>query len=246
MRKTAKKVFFVFLFILTAVLAQSYAAFASGQASGNSVTQPMDKATTLWDLILAGGACMVFLGALSLVATTLIIYHFWKVTAEKLTPVDFIENLLSLIERKHYDKAVTVCSQQSNLISEIALPGLKKVEKGAAAVEEKIQSEGRARLERLWQNLTYIGDIAIISPMVGLLGTILGMIEAFNYFRAGTIHPVVLTQGLAKAMINTAFGLVIAVPCLIAYSYLRGRVSRISSTAESVSSEIVQLIKGGR
>ena len=78
--------------------------------------------------------------------------------------------------------------------------------------------------------------------MLGLLGTIIGMIDAFNYFKLGTIHPVVLTQGLAKAMINTAFGLVIAVPCLAFYSYFRGKISTITSTAESVASEIVQLM----
>ena len=92
------------------------------------------------------------------------------------------------------------------------------------------------------QNLTYLGDIATIAPMMGLLGTVFGMIQAFNFFQAGTVHPGVLTQGLAKAMVNTAFGLVIAVPCLFFYAYFRGRIGEITARAETAASEIVQSI----
>ena len=94
----------------------------------------------------------------------------------------------------------------------------------------------------MWQNLNYLGDIAVIAPMMGLLGTILGMIDAFNFFKAGTLHPGLLTQGLAKAMINTAMGLIIAVPCLVFYSYFRGRLSTITANAETAAAEIIHTI----
>ena len=86
-------------------------------------------------------------------------------------------------------------------------------------------------------------DIALIAPLLGLLGTIFGMIDAFHYFKATSLHPSILTQGLAKAMINTAFGLVIAVPALGFYAYFRGRISYITSRAEAVASELVLAIK---
>ncbi len=221
-------------FIVFSSLILSATAFAA-------TTSPLEK-STLWELVSAGGTVMIFLALMSVAATASVIYHYRFVRPELLTPRDFSENLLFLLEKKEYDKAVTVCKQQSNLISAIALKGLQKMSKGKAVVESAIQYEGKARIERMWQNLTYLGDMAVIAPMLGLLGTIFGMIDAFGYFKAESLNPAVLTQGLAKAMINTAMGLVIAVPALMFYSYFRGRLSTITSTAETVSSEIAQIL----
>lgn len=201
-----------------------------------------EKGVTLWQLISSGGVVMIFLGLLSVTATAFIIYHYKYVRLQKLAPPDFIENLVFLLEKKEFEKAVSVCKQQENIISAVALKGLAKRTKGPAVVESAIQYEGKAQLERLWQNLNYLGDIAAVAPLLGLLGTILGMIDAFHYFHAGSVHPGVLTQGLAKAMINTACGLVIAVPSLVFYSYFRGRISRITSQTEAAASEIAQLL----
>lgn len=203
---------------------------------------PVDQASTLWQLIASGGISVIFLGLMSVLAGALVIYHFTAVTPQKLAPAEFIDNILFLVEKKEYEKAVAVCRQQENLVSAIVLKGLQKISKGKAVVEEAMQNEGRIRFGKLSQNLSYLGDIAIIAPMMGLLGTVFGMIDAFNFFQAGTVHPGVLTQGLAKAMVNTAFGLIIAVPCLIFYAYFRGRISLITSTAESAASEVVQAV----
>ena len=211
-------------------------------ASKNSPVPP-GKAETAWNLIASGGPTVFFLCLLSVAALALIIYHFKHMRTERLVPEEFAENLLTLLEKKEYQKAVSICKQQDNLISAIALKGLSKISQGKTVAEMAIQYEGKARIERLWQNLTYLGDIAVIAPMLGLLGTILGMIDSFNFFKAGTIHPGLLTQGLAKAMINTALGLVVALPCLVFYSYFRGKISSITSRAETAASEIAGAIR---
>lgn len=210
--------------------------FTAPAFAASSVAAP---AMTLWELLVGGGWSMALLVACSVAALALVIYHFREIRVEKLTPPDFCENLLYLLEKKEYDKAVSVCRQQTNLISAIALKGLQKISKGKTVIEEAVQYEGKARLERLWQNLTYLGDLAVIAPLLGLLGTILGIIEAFGYFKATTIAPAVLTAGLAKAMVNTVMGLIIAVPCLIFYALFRGRLSHITTNAERAASEIV-------
>lgn len=213
--------------------------FAATTAPASNLTQ---KGITLWELLVSGGFMIVFLGILSIIGTALIIYHFKYIRLEKMVPQDFVENLFFLLEKKEFEKAVSVCKQQENIVSAIALKGLSKRSKGPAVVENAIQNEGKAQLEKLWQNLNYLSDVAALAPLMGLLGTILGMIDAFHYFKAGSVHPGVLTQGLAKAMINTAAGLVIAVPCLAFYSYFRGRISRITSSAEAAASEVSQLL----
>ena len=227
-----KKFLLVFL-LSSSVYLFSASAFAADGAKGGD---------TLWQLLASGGIPILFLGVLSVAATALVIYHFRSVTLEKLAPIDFIENVMFLIEKKEVDKAIAVCKQQDNLVSAIALKGLQKHSKGKAVVEEVMQNEGKVQIGKIRQNLTYLGDIATIAPMMGLLGTVFGMIEAFNFFQAGTVHPGVLTQGLAKAMVNTAFGLVIAVPCLFFYAYFRGRIGEITSRAETAASEIAQLV----
>lgn len=214
--------------------------FSAGSALAAPATSASaPTAMTLWELLVGGGWPMILLAATSIAAMALVIYHFREIRAEKLTPPDFSENLLFLLEKKEWDKAVSVCRQQTNLISAIALKGLQKISKGKTVIEEAVQYEGKARLERLWQNLTYLGDLAVIAPLLGLLGTILGIIDAFGYFKATTIAPAVLTSGLSKAMVNTVFGLVIAVPCMVFYALFRGRLSHITTNAERAASEIV-------
>ena len=205
----------------------------------------IEKGMTLWQLIVAGGTCMIFLGMISVAATASVIYHFIFIKPEKLTPQDYTENLLSLLERKEYEKALSVTNGQENLISAIAAKGLKKISKGVTVFEEAIQHEGKARIGRLWQNLSYLGDMAVIAPMIGLLGTVLGMIQAFNFvaFQTGVVKPVLLAQGLAKAMITTAFGLIIGIPVMAFYAYFRGKVGVVSSNAERAASEMVQAVQ---
>ena len=235
-----KKIFSSALMSSFASVLLSSAAFAA-----NAIKMPAPEAASagsLWEMLYAGGPSMVVMGLVSVAVVALVIYHFKYVTIKRLTPPDFIENLLFLLEKKEYEKAVAICRQQDNMVSGIALKGLQKISKGKVAIEQAIQHEGKERLEKMWQNLSYLGDLGVIAPMLGLLGTIFGMIDAFNFFKAGTVHPGVLTQGLAKAMVNTAAGLVIAAPCLMFYSYFRGRLSTITSTAETAASEIVQSI----
>ncbi len=243
MPKKFRILFLSSLFIAAPIflMRSAFAADAPGGLTGQAV----DRGMTLWQLIVAGGSCMIFLGIISATGVASIIYHFINVKPEKLTPPDFTQTLLFLLEKKEYDKAISVCEQQPNMISAIALKGLAKLSKGKIVVEEAIQYEGKKMTEKLWQNLGYLGDMAVIAPMLGLLGTVLGMIQAFNYqaFKAGIVKPIPLAQGLAKAMITTAFGLIIAVAILVFYSYFRGKISTITLNAERASSEIVQEIK---
>ena len=229
-----------FLWLIALGLAAGLAYTAHAATSAKAA--PANAVSTLWEMIISGGISVIFLGLTSVAAVASIVYHFKAITVQKLTPPEFTENLMFLLEKKEYEKAVSVCRQQENMISAIALKGLQKISKGKAAIESAVQYEGKKRIEKLWQDLSYLGDIAVISPMLGLLGTIFGMIDAFNFFKAGTVHPGVLTQGLAKAMINTAIGLIIAVPCMFFYSYFRGRLSTITSNAETAASEIVYSI----
>lgn len=201
---------------------------------------------SVWDLIVAGGWTMAIQALLSVAAGSLIVYQLRYVREDKLVPADFCQNLYVLLEKKEYDKAIAVCKQQENVISAITLGTLQRFRKhrpeNLAQIESVVSVEGKSHLEKLWQNLTYLGDVAVVAPLVGLLGTVLGMINSFSYFKAGSVHPGVLTQGLAKAMVNTVAGLTVAVICLVFYSLFRGRISAITTKAEAAASEVAQIL----
>ncbi len=230
------------LVILLSSIPASAAVSAANTPAPGSVG---DQVATLWQLIVAGGVCMIFQGLLSILGLALILYHFKTINVNRLVPVDFCENLMLLLEKKEYDKAISISKQQDNLVSQIALKVLPRVARGKltpAQVEGVIQAEGKAPIEKMWQNLAYLGDVAVVSPLLGLLGTVLGIVNAFHYFKGGSIHPGVLTQGLAKAMVNTVFGLIVAVVCLVFYAYFRGKVSEATSRAESAATEMVHAL----
>lgn len=236
-----------YLFALSSLVSTFLATASVWAASAPMAAKGIEqKLLSVWDLILAGGWTMSIQALLSVAAGAIIIYQLRYVREDKLVPADFCQNLNALLEKKEYEKAISVCKTQENIVSATALAVLKRFRKSKpeslAQIESVVSLEGKTHLEKIWQNLTYLGDIAVIAPLVGLLGTVLGMINSFGYFKAGAVHPGVLTQGLAKAMVNTVAGLLVAVICLVFYSLFRGRISSITSKAENAASEMAQIL----
>ncbi|MFH1878985.1 MAG: MotA/TolQ/ExbB proton channel family protein [Candidatus Omnitrophota bacterium] len=207
-------------------------------------TGAAEKGMTLWQIIMAGGAAMVVLGGLSIAALGLIIYYFMSFKTDKLIPADFQEEAVRLIEQGKDDEAVIMCSNSKNLLSGVLLAGLSKRDRENVVIKEAIEDEARRVLDGLRQKLSYLADVAAIAPMVGLLGTVLGMIQAFNViaFQTGAVKPILLASGISKAMVTTAAGLIIAIPAMIFYSFFRGKIQTATAVLENISTEFYHLI----
>ena len=203
-----------------------------------------EKGLSLWQIMKAGGEIMIVLSLLSIAALALVIYYLMTIKKDKIIPEEFLENVTALLEKKEFYKVKKSCQDNPNFISGILSTGLNKIESGKYVMEEAMQNEGRRQIAGLWQKLSYLGDIAVISPMVGLLGTVLGMIQAFNViaFQTGAVKPILLAGGISKAMVTTAAGLIIAIPAMIFYAFFRGRIQDISSHSEGVASELLQVL----
>jgi len=199
---------------------------------------------TMWQIIVAGGGIMIVLALLSIAALSLIAYYFITMKKEKLLPRHFIDKAVNLLESGRVNEAVTISEAGDSMASRVFLAGISKVAKGPFVVREAIEDEGKREIDLLWRKLSYLADIAAIAPMVGLLGTVLGMIQAFNViaFQAGAVKPVLLASGISKAMVTTAGGLIIAIPAMMFYAYFRGIVETISARLENVSTEFYHLI----
>jgi biopolymer transport protein ExbB len=147
----------------------------------------MQETVTLWQFIQAGGWAMLVLGILSVIALAIIVYDYMTIKAEQLVPVEFTEDLVRKLEGYQLQEARIICEKKSNIMAAIALTGLDRRAKGKVVMREAMENTARKEVGKLWQSIAYLGDIAVIAPLLGLLGTVLGMIQAFNVISyAGT------------------------------------------------------------
>ncbi|MBF0253257.1 MAG: MotA/TolQ/ExbB proton channel family protein [Candidatus Omnitrophica bacterium] len=232
----------LYLMVVIIVLFASGAVFASGGIE--KYIPGSDSGMTLWQVIKSGGEIMIVLALMSIALLALVIYCFITISTEKLLPSAFKGNIITLMESGKYDEARIMCEGKNNLVAEMVTIGLAKQPEGIRAADEAMEDAMKKKISTLWQRLSYLSDIASISPMVGLLGTVLGMIQAFNViaFQTGAVKPILLASGISKAMITTAGGLILAIPAMIFYAYFRGVVETISSGVEHVSNEILKLV----
>lgn len=208
----------------------------------------VEKGMTLWQMIVAGGWLMFVLMGLSIGVVALIVYFFIAFKKEKLIPDVFFNESRTLLENKKYDDVRTLCNANGTLISGVVLAGLDRLDHDKLVVKEAMEDEGRRGIDGLWQKLSYLSDIAVIAPLVGLLGTVFGMIQAFNViaFETGTVKPIMLAAAIAKAMVNTASGILVAVPAMIFFAYFRGIVQDITCRLETASEDLFHSMTQGR
>ncbi len=200
---------------------------------------------TLFQMIKSGGFIMVILALLSLFATSNIVYNFLTLKISKLTPIDFADNLIRKLEVGDARGAKYLCKDNQNSIARIVNASVQGENREVAFVREAMEMTARKEIGALWQSISYLGDVASIAPLIGLLGTVLGMIQAFNViaFQSAVVKPLLLAGGVSKAMVTTAGGLIVAIPAMMFYSYFRGKVQEISNVIESYSTEIIRIIE---
>jgi biopolymer transport protein ExbB len=234
----------VFFVIVVAFLSLSIFSWAQTVEKYIPDAAAAEQGMTLWQIIKAGGEVMILLVVLSIVAMGLIVYYFLTIKQDNLIPEDFQEKVISLIEAGRFDEARKLSEENENLIANVVIAGLSRKGREKIVVKEAIQDKGRRGIDDLRHKLSYLADVAVISPMVGLLGTVLGMIQAFNViaFQTGAVKPILLASGISKAMVTTAAGLMIAIPAMIFYSFFRGRVQNVTAHLENVSTELFNLI----
>lgn len=203
------------------------------------------KGMTLWEVIVSGGMIMVVLGALSVVAVGLVIYNFMTLKSAKLAPKDFAEKLIEKLERGGANEARKLCGSSDCPMSQMTILGLDKKAKGATISREAMESFVQREVGKVWQNLGYLSDIAAIAPLLGLLGTVVGMIQAFNAItlQASATKPILLAAGISKAMVTTAGGLFVAIPVMMFFAYFKGTAQDIISDIESQAGDLIKLIE---
>jgi biopolymer transport protein ExbB len=203
-------------------------------AGGTGTDQPEDKTRSLLDTLIEGGFVGLLIGLLSVVALGFIIEHFISIRKSTLMPDIVANELETLIHEGKVEQAMEACNdpQNESLIADVVLSGLERYqasEFGFAEYKAAVEEAGEDQTGRLYRKTEVLGVIGSIAPMLGLTGTVLGMIEAFNMIasKGGAAQPDELAGGIGKALVTTLMGLIVAIPAMIAFSYFRNKIDSI-------------------
>lgn len=200
---------------------------------------------TLWQLIQSGGWSMVVLGLISIAAVTIILYCFQILKPSILVPADHADEILKRLDKNQDKSVIEFCEQNPSLVSRVTLAGLSRKVRGPVPAREAVEQAVRKEIGQLWQLISYLSDIASVAPLVGLLGTVLGMIQAFNTiaFQSAVVKPILLAGGVSKAMVTTAGGLILAIPVMLFYSFFRGKVQEVANRIEVYATDVIKTIE---
>ena len=198
-----------------------HAAGAAGAASGV-------KVESLWDFVVKGGPLMIPIGAASLISLTVIIERLISLRRSNVIPTDFVPGLKKVLDDDtDHTEALAYCVKDGSPIAHILAAGVKKLGESAELLEKHIQEAGQREVIKLRKYLRLLSVVASIAPLMGLLGTIFGMIIAFQTVATSAESlgkAELLAKGIYQAMITTAAGLLVAIPVVIAYHYFTARI----------------------
>lgn len=164
----------------------------------------------------------------SIIAAAIILERLWTLQDKRVLPPDLTRKVAQLIDANQINDRVVQALEQNSPLGKMLAAGLAHRQRPRAVVMERLQDAGRHVIFELERFLNTLGTIAGVTPLIGLLGTVAGIIKSFDAIVAGGMgDPRALAGGIAEALICTATGLGVAIPSLIAFRYLRGRVDRI-------------------
>ena len=191
---------------------------------------------------------------LSVLAVLLFLYFLMTISAVSMAPPTFVDALTKMVIGREFEEATRFCRNHTHVFSSTIIQRcVENAGKPHALIMDMIDSEGKRRAEIVWNRISYLADVSNLAPMLGLLGTVNGMIKAFFSLQGetGTINSMVLSTSVGEAMATTLFGLALAIVALIFYSIVKSRVTRSLATVEQLVHSIADHIKredtgGGR
>lgn len=200
----------------------------------------------MFEIVKAGGIVMVPIILASIVAAAIFLERLWTLQPSRVLPKELTEKVWKWVEQRQIQDKHIVALQQNSPLGKILAAGLANRHRDRGIIKEAIEDTGRHVVHELERFISTLGTIASISPLLGLLGTVLGMIRTFNTLNSGGVgDPAALAGGIAEALITTAAGLTVAIPALLGYKFLRGRVANLVVDMEKEAIKLVQSIEVG-
>ncbi len=190
----------------------------------------------MWPILL----CSIF-------ALAIILEKFWHIHKIRIDTQQFLSSILEKMKRHQVKEALEICEKTKSPISHILKAGILKYDRTRPQIKEAIEDASLYEIPRLEKNLTMLATIAHISPLLGLLGTVTGMVRCFQTIqsKAASFHPVSpgdLAGGIWEALLTTVAGLIVAIPTFIVYNYLVSHINSFILDMEKASKELVNFL----
>jgi biopolymer transport protein ExbB len=200
------------------------------------------------EVIVAGGWVMWPIILCSVVAMGIICERFWSLRTQKVMPRHLGAQVWSLYRKNQLDASYIRQMRGESPLGAVLAAGIMNYPHGREVMKESIEQAGRAAVHQMGKYLNTLGTIASISPYLGLLGSVLGMIKVFSTFSesAGVGNPSHLAGGISEILITTASGLAVAIPSLMFHRYFDGRVDGLALRLEEESLHLVERMHGER
>lgn len=201
----------------------------------------------MFELVKAGGWVMWPIILCSVAAMAIVGERLWSLQRKRIAPATLLENIKEWLHRQELDQPHLAALHQNSPLGRVLAAGLSKRQHDRQAVKEAIEDAGRHAAQDLERYLNTLGTIAAISPFLGLLGTVLGMIQMFSGLGTqGVGDPSIIARGIGQALITTASGLAVAIPSLMFYRYFRGRVNALLLDMEHEATKLLDLLSTAR
>lgn len=217
---------------------------ASAQETVEAATT---KQTNFLEIVAAGGVMMYPLALISVVGVVLVLLYLLTIRRNAVVSDRFMNNAEAMIRKRDYLGLIAFCHRQNESMARVTQKTLDFFTKYPSAsfgeVREVAEAEGSRQAGLLSSRITYLADIGSIAPMVGLLGTVLGMIKSFlQISEFAGVKQMELAAGVSEALITTAAGLMIGIPALVFYSLFRGRVQKYIAELEAAATHLMALL----
>lgn len=186
--------------------------------------------------------------AASVLGVAIFFERLWSLQRSRVIPRAFVDRIRGLVAKRRTREALLLCEENGTAVAVLMAAALRayEVESNRVSIKEAVEEVGHREVARMDRNVEIVGTVASISPLLGLLGTVVGMIQVFKNFvdayQAGLVGPDSFAQGIWQALITTAAGLFVAIPMLIAYRFLQGRSDRLVIEMEEDAMGVVDLL----
>ena len=212
--------------------------------SAAAAQQPVEVSESLFSMFKMGGPLMWVLLALSILAIYLIGRKWWVINnASKIDP-NFINDIRDYMSEGKTKSALTLCSKYDNPVARMVETGILRKDRSISDIQGAIENVGNVEIARLEKSLPLLATIAGGAPMIGFLGTVMGMVQAFfNMSKAGNnIDITLLSDGIYTAMLTTVGGLIVGIIAYFGYNWLTSKISDLVYKMESSSIQFVDII----
>jgi biopolymer transport protein ExbB len=206
------------------------------------VNEPITE--RMLNIFWEGGVLMFPIMAVSIVAVAITFERFWTLRRATIDTREFMDAMRTVLRQNRVQEAIAICDETDAPVARIMKAGILKHNRSKEDIREAIEDAGHLEIPRLERYMSALATCANIAPLLGLLGTVQGMIKAFAQIqhKQGQVNPSDLAEGIGNALITTAAGLTVAIPTLVVYNYFVTRVENMILEMEISSSELVELL----